>query len=126
MPCSWRGLGSGQPVVQREPAGSAEQARHVGEITYDQAIAQVRCWYCWEPRLAFNRTVILRYRKFSTIIKSPWWLSRRSNSIHRPSGETDSEPHKCPGPSSGADHVIERLATFRHSMDAFSLRGSFT
>ena len=57
-----------------------------------QVSSGVRCWYCWEPRLAFNRTVILRYRKFSTIIKSPWWLSRRSNRIHRPSGEQTVNP----------------------------------
>lgn len=30
--------------------------------TYDHAINEFVDWYCSEPRLAFNRTVLLRYR----------------------------------------------------------------
>jgi integrase len=30
--------------------------------TYDHAIREFVGWYCSEPRLAFNRTVVLRYR----------------------------------------------------------------
>ena len=30
--------------------------------TYDHAITEFVEWYCSEPRLAFNRTVVLRYR----------------------------------------------------------------
>ena len=30
--------------------------------TYDHAIGEFVEWYCSEPRLAFNRTVVLRYR----------------------------------------------------------------
>jgi site-specific recombinase XerD len=33
-----------------------------GHRTYDHAIGQFVTWYCSEPRLAFNRTVVLRYR----------------------------------------------------------------
>src|SRR6266851_9024040 len=33
-----------------------------GQRTYDHAITEFVAWYCWEPRLAFNRTVVLRYR----------------------------------------------------------------
>ncbi len=33
-----------------------------GQRTYDRAITDLVEWYCSEPRLAFNRTVILRYR----------------------------------------------------------------
>src|ERR1700680_2566602 len=33
-----------------------------GQRTYDQAISEFVTWYCSEPRLAFNRTVVLRYR----------------------------------------------------------------
>jgi len=33
-----------------------------GLWTYDQAISEFVAWYCSEPRLAFNRTVVLRYR----------------------------------------------------------------
>jgi len=30
--------------------------------TYDHAIREFVAWYCVESRLAFNRTVVLRYR----------------------------------------------------------------
>ena len=33
-----------------------------GQRTYDHAIREFVGWYCAEPRLAFNRTVVLRYR----------------------------------------------------------------
>ena len=33
-----------------------------GQQTYDHAIDDFVDWYCSEPRLAFNRTVVLRYR----------------------------------------------------------------
>lgn len=33
-----------------------------GQRTYDHAILGFVAWYCSEPRLAFNRTVVLRYR----------------------------------------------------------------
>jgi hypothetical protein len=33
-----------------------------GQRTYDHAINEFVEWYCSEPRLAFNRTVLLRYR----------------------------------------------------------------
>ncbi len=33
-----------------------------GQRTYDHAIRDFVAWYCSEPRLAFNRTVVLRYR----------------------------------------------------------------
>jgi len=33
-----------------------------GQRTYDHAIREFVRWYCSEPRLAFNRTVVLRYR----------------------------------------------------------------
>ena len=33
-----------------------------GQRTYDHAIREFVAWYCCEPRLAFNRTVVLRYR----------------------------------------------------------------
>ena len=32
-----------------------------GQRTYDHAIREFVTWYCSEPRLAFNRTVVLRY-----------------------------------------------------------------
>src|SRR5256885_4610430 len=33
-----------------------------GQRTYDHAIRESVAWYCSEPRLAFNRIVVLRYR----------------------------------------------------------------
>jgi hypothetical protein len=33
-----------------------------GQRTYDHAIREFVAWYCAEPRLALNRTVVLRYR----------------------------------------------------------------
>src|SRR3954454_10216487 len=33
-----------------------------GQRAYDRAITDFVDWYCSEPRLAFNRTVVLRYR----------------------------------------------------------------
>jgi integrase len=33
-----------------------------GQRTYDHAIQEFVAWYCSEPRLAFNRTAVLRYR----------------------------------------------------------------
>ena len=33
-----------------------------GQRTYEHAIREFAAWYCLEPRLAFNRTVVLRYR----------------------------------------------------------------
>jgi len=33
-----------------------------GQRTYDHAITEFVAWYCSEPRLAFNRTVVLRSR----------------------------------------------------------------
>src|SRR5438132_13350 len=33
-----------------------------GLRSYDRAITDFVDWYCSEPRLAFNRTVVLRYR----------------------------------------------------------------
>ena len=35
-----------------------------GQRTYDRAITDFVDWYCSEPRLAFNRAVVLRYRIF--------------------------------------------------------------
>src|ERR1700680_1127432 len=33
-----------------------------GQRTYEHAIREFVAWYCSEPRLAFNRTVVMRYR----------------------------------------------------------------
>jgi hypothetical protein len=53
-----------------------------GQHTYDPAITDFVDWYCSEPRLAFNRTVVLRYRIYleqkqyaPTTITSGWQRS---------------------------------------------------
>jgi hypothetical protein len=35
-----------------------------GQRSYDRAITDFVDWYCSEPRLSFNRTVVLRHRIF--------------------------------------------------------------
>jgi hypothetical protein len=35
-----------------------------GQRTYERAITDFVEWYCSEPRLSLNRTVVLRYRIF--------------------------------------------------------------
>src|SRR5689334_22288250 len=42
----------------------ASLASRSGQRSYDRAITDFADWYCSEPRLAFNRTVVLRYRIF--------------------------------------------------------------
>src|SRR6266702_229819 len=44
-------------VLNSLPAASSQ-------ISYGHAIDEFIGWYCSEPRLAFNRTVVLRYRYF--------------------------------------------------------------
>src|SRR5687767_15739563 len=44
-------------VLNSLPAASSQQS-------YGHAIDEFVAWYCSEPRLAFNRTVVLRYRIF--------------------------------------------------------------
>src|ERR1700680_2399631 len=39
--------------------------------SYGHAIDEFIGWYCSEPRLALNRTVVLRYRSFSNRRTSP-------------------------------------------------------
>ena len=50
-----------------------EQSKHAvlhslaaasSQESYGHAIEEFIAWYCSEPRLAFNRTVVLRYRFF--------------------------------------------------------------
>src|SRR5438552_16012690 len=52
-----------------------------GQRTYDHAIREFVAWYCSEPRLAFNRTVVLRYR-----------IHLEQGTMHRPRSTCDSRP----------------------------------
>jgi hypothetical protein len=49
-------------LEQAKAAVSASRTSISGQRTYDHAIREFVGWYCSEPRLAFNRTVVLRYR----------------------------------------------------------------
>ena len=55
-----------------------------GQRTYDHAIREFVAWYCSEPRLAFNRTVVLRYR-----------INLEHDTMPRPRSTFDSRP--CAG-----------------------------
>jgi hypothetical protein len=46
----------------RENGGPEQLTSSSGQRTYDHPIREFVSWYCSEPRLAFNRTVVLRYR----------------------------------------------------------------
>ena len=48
-----------------------------GQRTYDHAIREFVAWYCSEPRLAFNRMVVLRHR-------SPGTAPLRASNDHPP------------------------------------------
>jgi integrase len=49
-------------LEQAKSAVLASLTSASGQRTYDHAIREFVAWYCSEPRLAFNRTVVLRYR----------------------------------------------------------------
>ena len=50
---------------------------------YGHAIDEFIGWYCSEPRLAFNRTVVLRYRFFLEQKKSGPFDNQRSARRHQ-------------------------------------------
>jgi integrase len=51
----------GPPGSRTRQDGGAEQP-DLRQRTYEHAIREFVAWYCSEPRLAFNCTVVLRYR----------------------------------------------------------------
>jgi len=64
-----------------------------GQRTYTRAIDEFVGWYCSEPRLAFNRTVVLRYRTLTAQFSGSYQAYRRSVprwgfTIHPYRGET--------------------------------------
>jgi hypothetical protein len=51
-----------------------------GQRTYEHAIRDFVAWYCSEPRLAFNRTVVLRYRiHLEQLRYAPATINRRAS-----------------------------------------------
>src|SRR5437867_2557512 len=68
MPRSRKKKKSPKPVLALPDLEQAKSAvlntltSRSGQRTYEHAINEFVEWYCSEPRLAFNRTVVLRYR----------------------------------------------------------------
>src|SRR5512133_1772522 len=55
-----------------------------GQRTYDRAITDLVDWYCSESRLAFNRTVVLRYRIFlEQKLYAPTTINLRLEAVRR-------------------------------------------
>src|SRR5215831_3480008 len=60
-----------------------------GQRTYDRAITDFVDWYCSEPRHAFNRTVVLRYRIFLEQKQyAPTTINLRMAAVRRVAFET--------------------------------------
>ncbi len=51
-------------LEQTKSAGINSLTSKSGQRSYGHAITEFVDWYCSEPRLAFNRTVVVRYRIF--------------------------------------------------------------
>jgi len=54
-----------------------------GQRTYDHEIREFVAWYCAEPRLAFNRTVVLRYRIYLEQQYAPATINLRLAAVRR-------------------------------------------
>ena len=60
---------------------------------YEYAIDQFIAWYCSEPRLAFNRIVVVRYRMYLEsqsgrgLRQPPFLTSTKSAMVQRPAAE---------------------------------------
>jgi hypothetical protein len=58
-----------------------------GQRTHDHAIREFVSWYCSEPRLAFNRSVMLRYRiHLEQRGYEPVTINLRLAAVHRSHG----------------------------------------
>ena len=61
-----------------------------GQRTYDHAIREFVAWCCSEPRLAFNRTVVMRYRiHFEQRGYAPATINLRLAALRRVAYEED-------------------------------------
>jgi hypothetical protein len=73
-----------------------------GQRTYEHAIREFVAWYCSEPRLAFNRTVVLRYRIYLEQRRyAPATINLRLAAVRRVAYEAADAGPFCPtlGPS---------------------------
>jgi integrase len=73
-----------------------------GQRTYEHAITEFVDWYCSEPRLAFNRTVVLRYRIYpEQRLLAPTTINLRLAAVRRVAYEAadsgTAQPRACGG-----------------------------
>jgi hypothetical protein len=64
-------------------------ASQSSQCSYDHAIREFIEWYCSEPRLAFNKTVVTRYRIF---LEQAYYASSTINLRSRRSGALHMKP----------------------------------
>src|SRR5436190_1475536 len=83
-----------------------------GQRTYDHAINEFVDWYCSEPRLAFNRTVVLRYRiHLEQRHLAPTTINLRLAAVRRVAYEAADSGLLCPELAAGIRRVkgVRRL-----------------
>lgn len=83
-----------------------------GQCTYDHAIREFVAWYCSEPRLAFNRTVVLRYRiHLEQRHYAPATINLRLAAVRRVAYEAADAGLLSPEPAAGIRRVkgVRRL-----------------
>ncbi len=78
-------------LEQAKSAVLASLTSASGQRTYDHAIREFVAWYCSEPRLAFNRTVVLRYRAGDDQSAAGGRASHRREAIRRRFGSADGD-----------------------------------
>jgi integrase len=77
-----------------------------GQRTYDHAISDFVDWYCSEPRLAFNRTVVMRYRIFLEQKQyAPTTINLRLAAVRRVANEAADSGLLSPEPAAGIRRV---------------------
>src|SRR5271169_3567494 len=86
-----------------------------GQRSYDRAITDFVEWYCSEPRLSFNRTVVLRYRIFlEQKCYAPTTINLRLAAVRRLAFEAADSGLLSPG--TGCRHsTCERCASYWRS-----------
>jgi hypothetical protein len=90
-----------------------------GQRTYDHAIREFVAWYCSEPRLAFNRTVVLRYRiHLEQRGYAPATINLRLAAVRRIAHEAADAGLLSPELAAGIRHFVENRAVVGAKKDA--------
>ena len=97
-----------------------------GQRTYDHAISEFVAWYCSEPRLAFNRTVVLRSDYLEQRGYAPATISLRLAAVRRVACEAADagllspelaagirRVRACDGSVCRGDHSLSGISTSR-------------